>query len=78
MSRWITFVALTNVNMPNRLISKECGDDWVWGYHSPGPRHYRPVEPQPSIPLSQEGRETKQSTGMIHLVEASRTTLKSS
>ena len=26
------------------ITSKECGHDRVWRYHSPGPRHYRPVE----------------------------------
>lgn len=65
---WIAFVALTGANTPIRLTSEERGDDRIWGYHSPRPRHHRPVEPQSSIPLSQEGRETEQSPGAIHWI----------
>jgi hypothetical protein len=78
VSRRISFVALINVNSSNWFASKERGDDWVWGYHSPRPRHHRPFKPQPSISLSQKGRETKQSSGMVRSTHMGRITLRNS
>ena len=43
--------------------SQERRIDRVRSYNVARPRHYRPFEPEPTVPISEEGCKTEQSHG---------------